>query len=159
MKCEECHKFEATFHSMQKINGVTTQRHLCSNCQKKYSLQHIGYPTLKTSGIGDFFSNLTAYDSDPTLIICPECGTTSADFLDTGYVGCSKCYECFSKVILPVVKRVQNDVKHVGKVPPGIETDSSSEYEHLKRELNKVLEVEDYEQAMKIRDKMRQIKN
>ena len=30
MLCDECGKNEATFHSIKKINGVTTERHLCA---------------------------------------------------------------------------------------------------------------------------------
>ena len=53
---------------------------------------------------------------------------------------------------------MQGDVSHVGKVPVGVENSVSIEYERLKKELNKAIETEEYEQASIIRDRMRQLK-
>lgn len=156
MICDECGKNEATFHSISKINGMTKEKHLCADCQKKY-----GYKMMKLSGIGDLFSNFTnLLTGGPSLdeIVCPECGTTSEDFLNTGYVGCSNCYKEFSGLILPVVQRVQSDVRHVGKTPIGFEGNESAEYERLKAELDKAIELENFEQASILRDRMRQLK-
>ena len=34
MKCEKCNKNEATFHSVKNINGKVSEKHLCSECAK-----------------------------------------------------------------------------------------------------------------------------
>lgn len=35
MKCEKCNKNEATFHSVTNINGKVSEKHLCSDCAKE----------------------------------------------------------------------------------------------------------------------------
>ena len=151
MVCDECGKNEATFHSIKKINGVTTERHLCSECNKKYGNM------LKLSNIGDLFSNFTSmFDTRHDAIICPKCGTTSDDFLETGYVGCPHCYKEFSTIILPAIQKMQNDLRHVGKVPGGVRP-RTSEIDKLKADLQKAVEREDYEQAMVISDKLKEL--
>ncbi len=159
MLCDECGKNEATFHSIKKINGITTKRDLCAECQKKY-----GGSLMKMSGLGSLFGGLGGFFEEPKLpqreeFICRSCGTTGSEFLRTGFVGCSDCYKEFAQLIMPVIRRMQGgDVSHVGKVPQGVENSVSAEYERLKKELEKVLELEEYEKATIIRDRMRQLK-
>lgn len=150
MLCDECKKNEATFHSIKKINGVTTERHLCAECNKKYGSM------MKLSNIGDLFSNFTPLFGRRDTIICPKCGTTSDDFLETGYVGCPDCYKEFSAIILPAVQKMQNDVRHVGKVPGGART-KLSEIDRLKSELQKAVALEHYEEAIVLSDKLKEL--
>ena len=158
MLCDECGKREATFHSIKNINGVTSERHLCAECQKKHggSLMHMSDLSNLFSGFGGFFDEprLTKRDE----YICPSCGTTGDEFLRTGFVGCSDCYKEFAPILMPVIRRMQGDVSHVGKVPAGVENSVSTEYDRLKKELEKASEREEYEQASIIRDRMRQLK-
>ncbi len=159
MKCDECGKNEATFHSLKKINGQTTERHLCSECQKKY-----GSGFMKMPDFGSLFGGFGSFFDEPRIAqrreeyICQSCGTTGEEFLRTGFVGCSDCYKELAPLIMPVVRRMQGDVSHVGKVPVGVENSVSIEYERLKKELHKAIETEEYEQASIIRDRMRQLK-
>ena len=155
MLCDECGKREATYHSIKKINGHTTERHLCGECQKKY-----GSNLMKMSGLGSLFGGLSGFFDEPKReeYVCPSCGTTGDEFLRTGFVGCSDCYKEFAPLIMPVIRRMQGDVSHVGKVPAGVENSVSTEYERLKKELEKAIELEEYEQAGIIRDRMRQLK-
>ncbi|MCI8412840.1 MAG: hypothetical protein HFE47_01915 [Clostridia bacterium] len=158
MLCDECGKREATYHSIKKINGETTERHLCSECQKK-----LGSGFMKMSGLNNLFGTLSGFFDEPRLqkreeYICSACGTTGNEFLHSGFVGCSECYKEFAPLIMPVIKRMQGDVSHVGKVPLGVENSVSAEYERLKKELDKAIELEEYEQASIIRDRMRQLK-
>lgn len=155
MLCDDCKKREATFHSIKKINGVSTEKHLCSDCQKKY-----GFQMMKLSNMGDLFSNFTNLLNYPQEEeqVCPECGTASDDFLNTGYVGCSNCYKEFSKIMYPVIQKMQNSLQHVGKSPVGLDTSPSTEYDKLAAELKKAISEENYEQATILRDKMRMLK-
>lgn len=163
MLCDECGERAATFHSIQKINGVKTERHLCAECQKKHSGNFMGSEIFKLSGLGSLFGNLGGFFDEPRLqtrddYICSACGTTGEEFLRTGFVGCSQCYKEFAPLIMPVIKRIQGDVSHVGKVPLGVENSVSAEYDRLKKDLEKAIELEEYEQASIIRDRMRQLK-
>lgn len=152
MLCDECKKNEATVHTIRKINGVTTERHLCADCNKKY-----GYQMMKLSNIGDLFSNFTGlFEPKRDAVICPKCGTTSEDFLETGYVGCPNCYREFSDIILPAIQKMQNDVRHVGKIP-GASGKEDTELLRLKQDLNKAIEREDFEKALILRDKIKKL--
>lgn len=159
MLCDECGQREATFHSIKKINGQTTERHLCAECQKKH-----GSSFMKMPDFGDLFGGFGSLFGEPRIAaprdeyICPSCGTTGDEFLQTGYVGCADCYKEFAPILMPVVRKMQGDVSHVGKVPTGVENSVSAEYERLKKELQKAIETEEYEQAGIIRDRMRQLK-
>ena len=119
---------------------------------------------MKMSGLSNLFGGLTGFFDEPRLTkreeyICPSCGTTGDEFLRTGFVGCSDCYKEFAPIIMPVIRRMQGgDVSHVGKVPSGVENSVSTEYDRLKKELEKAVELEEYEQASIIRDRMRQLK-
>ena len=116
---------------------------------------------------------------------CDSCGMTFEDFMNTGKFGCSNCYDTFESKIDPILKNIHGANKHVGrigKIGPTTELnvekeknaydnneDSSnkketkidtkvSEAEKLKQELQKAIKEERYEDAAKIRDKLKSIK-
>lgn len=49
--------------------------------------------------------------------VCPNCGTTLADFRRTGLLGCAECYSAFRTEVLAAVRQVQGGIRHEGKVP------------------------------------------
>lgn len=146
MLCDECKKNEATVHTISKINGVTTERHLCAECNKKHMA-----PIMKMSIIGDLFSNAGAlFAPKQDVIICPKCGMTSEDFLETGYVGCANCYKEFEPILLPTVEKMQNATRHVGKIPNSrgeATVNPNPELLRLKKELAEAVAKEDFERA------------
>lgn len=157
MLCDECGKNEAKFHSVTQVNNKRTERHLCAECQKK-----LGDPFLKMQGFNNFFSSLGDYLGVPQQrqdeYICPSCGTTGDEFLRTGFVGCAACYKEFAPLMLPAIKQMQGDVSHVGKVPQGVVSSVSAEYDRLKTELQRAVSVEDFETAAMLQEKMRRLK-
>lgn len=46
--------------------------------------------------------------------ICPECGTSLADYRKTGLVGCAHCYVVFRREILSRLPSFQGGVSHAG---------------------------------------------
>jgi len=97
--------------------------------------------------------------SDPTT--CPTCGLTWMQFKQTGLMGCPHDYELFERKLLPLLKRVQEGANdHMGKVPPRSktqETDRQVTSLRLRRELQKAIDVENYEKAAHLRDELRTI--
>ena len=153
MLCDDCKKNEATFHSIRNINGVKTETHLCAECQKKH-----GYQYMPLSGIGDMFSSFTQLFGDNNSgLICPKCGTTSDEFLSTGYVGCEECYNQFASLILPRVRQMQTKVLHVGKSPKHKVNNKLTELDRLKAELTKAVELEDCQKAAEIDAKIKKL--
>ena len=91
--------------------------------------------------------------------ICPICGMSWADFKHAGVMGCGHDYDQFAGKLLPLLKRAQEGAtQHVGKVPARQktpDTDRQVTTLRLRRELQKAVEAENYEQAAQLRDKLR----
>lgn len=154
MLCDDCKQNEATYHSIRKINGIKTETHLCAQCRKKHE-----FDSLPLSGIGDMFGAFGDFFGSSVMgnSTCEYCGTTADDYLSTGFVGCEHCYDQFSRVILQQLQQMQQKIQHVGKLP-GQQTAPTSEYARLKAELDKAIEVEDYERAGRINEELKKLK-
>ena len=166
MLCDDCGEREATFNSIKKINGHVQESHLCSECFHKRGGTFGGgifggFPDPWNlgglmSGLNGFFNPTRALPNDD--YICPSCGTTGDEFLKSGYVGCADCYKEFAPIIMPVIKRMQGDVIHLGKSPNGIENSVSDEYARLTRELQRAKDSEDFERAQEIKERIEKLK-
>ena len=97
-----------------------------------------------------------------------------ADFNNSGRLGCSQCYQSFASQLLPVINKFHGVKRHVGKVKltgnSGGEEQTALEaqllqnpelanknYEKLalQRQLNELVAVEKFEEAVAVRDKIR----
>ena len=162
MLCGECKKKEAVFHSIKITNGVKTEWHLCADCQSKNSAANM-QTTAGLLGNAGLFPNFASMFIKPRreIKICSICGMTSADFLESGFLGCDGCYNEFADIVLPVIQKVQNGTSHKGKSPSGntgTQTPPEDEYECLKRNLDEAVRTENFEEASIIRDRIRIIR-
>ena len=149
MICEICGKRTATVHVKTTINGVYTEKHMCASCAKEYDNE---LDLLTPAGIIYSMFNNTPMKSKR----CSNCGTSIKEFQQTGYLGCSKCYTEFGDVIEPVIRRVQGNTAHVGRVPTPV-TKPTTEKDRLMMELEQAIRVEDYKKAAVLRDKIKSI--
>lgn len=174
MLCQNCGKNEANIRYTQIINGVKSEIALCSNCAKKLGMEGIEMPDFPInfhSILGDFFNDYAENSLLPsfqtTTVRCKKCGTTYDDFIQTGMFGCSECYDTFGAPIDSLLKNLHGTAKHIGrglgsKVKP-IKTDTSESSEKieknkksdLQKQLEKAINEERYEDAAKIRDKLK----
>lgn len=169
MLCEKCKKNEASVHFTQIINGKKQELNICESCANEFnglempgdmgfgssfSFQNI------LSGIMDYMSP-SQHISKAQVLTCKNCGTTYSDFKRYGLLGCSQCYESFSPAITPVIKRVQGNLEHVGKIPKklGKEIMEKRRLSKLKEELQKAIANEEYEKAAQIRDSIKSLQN
>ena len=148
MLCQNCGKNEANVRYTQIVNGVKKEMILCEECAEKM-------------GIKNFKINMPIHFSN---------------FLETGLLGCAECYDMFEDRLDSVLKNIQGNVKHVGRKPLNISEKmqntgenntkkmnreekkvENNELEQLKKDLNKAIEEERYEDAATIRDKIKQI--
>ncbi len=115
---------------------------------------------------------------------CPSCGTTYEAFRKTGLLGCPDCYETFSDRMEQIFARVQASGRHTGRVYKGsasagattgsagktvtatgtgtAESSASapaaaavSEIDALRGDLRAAIGREDYEEAARLRDRIR----
>ena len=159
MLCDKCGKNTATTHIKQIVNGVVTERDLCSSCAAKE-----GYGKVSQGSLADMLSSMFG-DISPALagsetVRCPVCGASFSDIAESGKAGCAECYRTFYSELLPYLKRVHGTVKHVGKIPnsaPLSVTPQEETEESLRMELNRLVSEEKFEEAAVIRDKIKKL--
>ncbi|MGI6566729.1 MAG: UvrB/UvrC motif-containing protein [Limnochordia bacterium] len=161
--CEECRKRPAAVHITKIVNNVKTEMHLCQECaQTKGELNMSFEPSLTFENfLKGMLQQAQALSQGPAVGIrpqrCPNCGHAYGQFKESGRLGCSECYEEFKGEIVPLVRRIQGSVGHTGKAP-GISSAAAGyrqQIEELREQQRKAIIEEKYEEAAKLRDKIR----
>jgi protein-arginine kinase activator protein McsA len=98
---------------------------------------------------------------------CDKCGTTWHKLKNDGRAGCSRCYETFAAQLATVMERVQRTTQHAGKAPHAMERRQRrllqlrAKRDHrlamLQRRLQESVAEENYEEAAKLRDKIKMV--
>lgn len=159
MFCDICGKSEASVHLTEIVDNEMSELHLCERCAREKSAQmeqHFGLSDL-LAGLADFSSPLEAQAAAKSK--CPNCGLTYDDFKKIGRLGCSECYSAFKEFLIPLLKRIHGSTQHLGKAP--LKTAkvprAISQLEDLKAKLQKTIQNEEFEEAAKLRDKIREL--
>lgn len=153
--CQVCKKREATVFLTQIINGKKTDMFMCRQCAGE------GYKI----DLNTLLSGLLGLDGEnaeigpAARVSCDRCGMTVEEFNRTGKMGCSRCYDVFREPMKALLKRIQGNTRHQGKVPESYAEAHATEMEveKLKQELRECIQVENYERAAWIRDRIRQL--
>ena len=157
MLCQLCQKNEATIEFTEIINDEVIQLHLCEQCAHDKGIemeQHFSIADL-LAGMGDLTHESEVKD---VLAKCSGCGMTLKDFRKNGRVGCGECYKAFKENLLPLLKRIHGSMRHTGKVKSDkvYTPTKKSELQELRQKLQRAIENEEFEEAAKIRDKIRE---
>jgi protein arginine kinase activator len=160
MLCQSCGKNEAEFHYHANINGELRQLHLCQECAAKLGGAS-PFKQPQANYFNTFLSDLLHASRKNTgdTRQCPLCGATERSIISTGKVGCAQCYETFSDMLAPYIKRIHGNPVHCGKVPAsaGPEIRRRREIESLRHELDAAVKIEDFEKAVILRDKIKEL--
>ena len=155
MKCQRCPK-QATLHITEVLGDERFEElHLCEECAKKYLYE----PKAKT-GAGK--SAEAARDPEDSVFAqheCPSCGIKFVEFRNTGRLGCPHDYNAFKDDLVQLLESIHGDTRHHGKVPrrqPKAKTDQL-ELAGLRKKLQQAVTAEAYEEAARIRDRIRQL--
>jgi protein arginine kinase activator len=165
MICQECGKRPASLHFTKIINGEKNEFHICETCAREkgelipgtsngFSIHNL------LSGLLDFEPSSTgSLTNKAQAIRCEDCGMTYSQFSKIGRFGCGSCYKSFAERLDPLFKRVHGNTVHVGKVPKrsGGLIQHKREIDNLKKDMMIRIEHEEFEQAAKIRDQIREI--
>lgn len=158
MICNICGAQEATIHLTEIVNNQMMEIHLCDACA-----QEKGTDFKTHFALGDLISGLTelAEVSSPKGKLtakCPNCGLTYDEFGKAGRLGCAECYNAFAKLLLPLIKRVQRSTIHIGKRPGKVsrQTSHTHDLKVLQDRLRKSVQLEEFEEAARLRDEIRQ---
>ena len=158
MICDICGKNPATIHLTEIINGQVKEVHMCAACAKqKESEGQMHFD------VSDFLYNLinTAGVKKRTKrLVCKNCGMSYSEFKRKGRFGCKDCYSAFREELLPLLKKIHGAVRHKGKFPPFGEYKVISlreKIESLRKYLEKAVKLEEYEEAARIRDQIKEL--
>jgi protein arginine kinase activator len=150
MKCQNCPKL-STFQ-ITEIHGSNDfeEFHFCDECTQKY-LQEVS--SKKTTLPVDRESVI------PTDKHCEACGLKFVEFRNSGRLGCPHDYEAFNTELVPLLDSIHGTTRHVGKIPRSrpAQIFRHQELNKLRKDLQKAVGSEAYEEAAKIRDRIRQL--
>jgi len=166
VKCDQCGREPATVHVTRVVNGEKTEMHLCATCaaehgefefmvEPKFSIQNL------LAGLLNYEGGIqSAVGPAPARSLhCEDCDLSYQDFARTGRLGCGACYRHFSQQLEPLLRRIHGSSVHAGKVPEraGKEVRLRREVKRLKEQLAQCVAQEDFEQAARLRDRIRDI--
>ena len=151
-KCQKCPN-PATLHITEVLAEAQFEElHLCEQCAQKYLYE----PQKSAAGKGE------VREADEGLFNqneCPSCGMKFVDFRNSGRLGCPHDYQTFREELLPLLENIHGEVKHVGKSPrrSPASKETESELVQLRQRLKQAVTKEDYEEAARIRDRIKQL--
>jgi protein arginine kinase activator len=152
MKCQRCPK-QATLHITEVLGEDRFEEvHLCEECAKKYLYEPQQNKQTK-AGAGE------VEDDAPVAAKCPACGITFVEFRNHGRFGCGHDYDAFRPELLTLLESVHGDTKHTGKTPrraPRAKT-AQTELAQLRQRLQSLVNEENYEEAARIRDRIKEL--
>lgn len=154
MKCQRCLK-QATLHITEVLGEEQFEElHLCEECAKKYLYE----PEAKASKAAS--SNPQGAELTPDKQ-CDACGLKFIEFRNNGRLGCSHDYDSFKEDLIPLLESIHGDVKHLGKSPRRLPKARSVQVEltALRRKLQQAVTDEAYEEAARIRDRIRELED
>ncbi|MFH1359992.1 MAG: UvrB/UvrC motif-containing protein [Candidatus Omnitrophota bacterium] len=162
MQCDVCAKKKATVHLTEIVDDQMTELHLCEDCAREKSVQ-----MEQQFGLADLLAGLTDFSKQPKTVekiklSCTNCSLSYEDFRKFGRLGCSECYTSFGEHLNVLLKKIHGSGKHYGKAPvkmsKAIEKTVTG-LQQLKDQLRQMIEMENFEEAAKIRDQIRQLEN
>jgi protein arginine kinase activator len=157
MLCESCSKKQATVHYTEIHNGEMMEMHLCEDCARKKEIEFKPHFSLADflTGLGDFESTLPVETKKEK---CPACGLTMTDFKQSGRLGCGECYSAFRENLGPLLKRIHGRINHTGKIAgPVAKGPGRNILEKLKADLQVAITREEFEEAARLRDKIKEL--
>lgn len=174
MLCDRCQKRDAKILYTEIINGVKKEQHLCEECAADYTSFQMEKPLLDSElTLNDLLSTLLgAYNTGSAKkpgepkpdIVCSNCKTSYEEFLQRGRFGCAQCYRSFHKQLSKTIRGIQGAELHTGKKPKGYVSTTDrilkdlTEAEKLSLKLQEAIEKEEFEEAARLRDQIRLLK-
>lgn len=156
MKCNKCPK-AATLHITEVLPDEQFEElHLCEECAHKYLYEPQQKGSVKASEAGqeegEDVSTLNQRE-------CPECGIKFVEFRNSGRLGCPHDYQEFRDELTPLLENIHGETRHCGKTPRRFPQNkqTQSELSLLRRQLHQAVTKEAYEEAARLRDRIRQL--
>ncbi|MFY9175164.1 MAG: UvrB/UvrC motif-containing protein [Peptococcia bacterium] len=159
MNCQKCQQRPASIHIAQIVNGEKHETYLCEVCAQaeKITVEIPQLPIDNLKNLLGFLGQSYLTEQGSYQSVCKNCQTSYKKIYETGYVGCSECYDQFSSQLENVVQKIHGMQKHRGKIPNrlGASFRVKRDLEDLRLQLRQAVEREEYEKAAELRDKIK----
>lgn len=163
MLCNVCGLEEATIHLTEIINSKMVELHLCEQCayEKGTDVKQFFNFSELLEGLSEVGETSAKPTEKKEAQRCKGCGISFDEFGKSGRLGCPECYQTFSKLLTPLIKRIHRSTQHMGKKPTKIsgEVKFHMELRELHERLRKLVEQEAFEDAAKVRDLIKQLED
>lgn len=173
MLCQNCKKKEANTHIVRTIGNSRVEMYLCPECARECGFT--GDFSISDFLFGDMLASpfLTSQET-----VCPVCHTSFSQISESGNVGCGECYHTFAQKLHPMISRLHSLPFHKGKVPDKKLSENkvsaekenvnkeekekkplsvAEQIEELKSKQDEAIKAENFEEAAKLRDKIREL--
>jgi protein arginine kinase activator len=157
MTCERCGR-EATVHLSERSEGGDSRTvHYCEACAREAGVDVPATPpdlALDAVLQGLIVANVGELVGVLARKVCPTCGITFRDYRSGRRLGCPRDYEVFAAGLVGLIRQAHHATRHVGKVPrrlPG----PAGDILDLRAKMRKAVAAEDYEEASRLRDRIR----
>jgi protein arginine kinase activator len=156
MLCDVCQKNSASVHLTEIINAKVVEMHICQDCARDKASQ-LKESLSVSSLLGPLLDGI-----DPAFdrrVCCHFCGLTFREFKKKGRFGCGNCYTVFKDQLTTFLKNIHGSARYLGKTPVGALAKTSIEgtLKELKVKLASAIELENYEEAARLRDDIKNI--
>jgi len=156
--CMKCKNAEATVRITKIIKGEVHEIRLCQECASKLT------PFQKPAGLTKLLASLLQSEkgaktaATPTKV-CDRCGVSLENYRSTLFLGCKECYTAFEEELKKDLRKYHGSTSHVGRIPPKYAraAEKSSSIGELRKQMEKAIEIEDFEIAAKLRDQIREL--
>lgn len=184
MDCQNCGQREALIHLTEIRDGQVVNRWLCPACAREKQAARRNHddvdgaffgsdeggqdPLTPPAEMTDPLAMFMGEDSlrwknlDPDGVdTCPVCGFKLELFVRTAQLGCPGCYRAFAPNLRPLLARLHGQTIHLGKVPQTNPQgpNTLAEMTRARISLEKAVAVEDFEEAARLRDYLRQLQD
>jgi protein arginine kinase activator len=158
-KCDKCGKLAAV-HLTEIVDNQKIEKHLCDECAVAEGIaSKINVPISQLLEEFILHGNTRETKEDAK---CEVCGLTFAEFRKQQTLGCPNDYDAFADLLTPLIERAQEGASHhVGKAPQsaGQAQRRQNTILRLRAALRGAIAAEDYEQAARIRDQIKECEN
>jgi protein-arginine kinase activator protein McsA len=158
MICEQCKKeFDSDIPQDAPF--------ICQDCKENVVKIKIEVP--KKIDHNDILIKINDFLSKNEIIVperepCPQCHMTIADLISVGQFGCESCYDHYYPEFLAIAEKCQEGFQHVGKFPKPkkyIPETKDDEIKYVKLLKAKAVEMEDFQEAARLAEVLRNLMN
>lgn len=158
MNCQFCRTRVARVKISGALGTAQVAMHLCDACAAAHRLNP---EALDREPLAAFLGRCAELGEprpenipDPALT-CPDCGRTWPEYEESGLLGCPCCYTAFQSQIQGELREAAQGLSHRGKggLTPPVES-----LPRLQRRLQRAIEREAYEEAARLRDRIRELR-